>query len=207
MEDYSQVPAWWVTSITQQVTQQSLRSGSGSTHLSAHFTEAYAEAQGGPPLGGGRGRSELSLACGQSLLSVSQHTQLAFKAGPGHFTSFVPETVLDTCAAMLSIVRVRRGASGNIHLINHGYTYIFKQGPLFTGACALLTQVPTKLWWRQQQKQALPTPLSPQLPGQAHTTGASGGAIRRPWDRMPAKLVVLDPCHSNLRLCSCLNGL
>lgn len=44
-------------------------------------------------------------------------------------------------------------------------------------------------------------------PGQPPTTGASGGAIRRPWDRIPAKLVVLDPCHSSLRLCSCRNGL
>ena len=31
------------------------------------------------------------------------------------------------------------------------------------------------------------------------TDGASGGAIRRPCDRMPAKFVTLDPCQSSLR--------
>ena len=39
------------------------------------------------------------------------------------------------------------------------------------------------------------------------TTGASGGAMRRPCERMPAMLESREPCHSSWRLWSALNGL
>ena len=38
-------------------------------------------------------------------------------------------------------------------------------------------------------------------------TGASGGAILSPCDRMPAKFVTLDPCQSNILFGRARNGL
>ena len=43
---------------------------------------------------------------------------------------------------------------------------------------------------------ALQTPLPNMYP----VTGASGGAMRRPWERMPTQFVRREPCHSSCRL-------
>lgn len=148
----------------------------------------------------------LSLAHGQSLFSACQHPNQHSQPGldASHTRSHTSgrvrvrrrraKALLRGCAKGLAAATCRPQPSPNLHLPTR---------PLFTGHVHVAPKYRLKLSLEPAAETGTPT----HSPGQARTTGASGGAIRSPWDRMPAKLVVLDPCHSSLRLCSCLNGL